>query len=71
MVDIVLADADDWQGLYVDGAIEVQDHSVSLDAAFSVLEGETVDSFERKEVSLDWLEAESHFPATLSDVEFI
>lgn len=37
---IILVDSDDWQGLYVDGELSLETHSISLDDAISSIVSE-------------------------------
>lgn len=61
-----LVNGDDWQGLYKDGQIVAQNHSLS---AYEILELVGVE-FKSEWVNLDWLENIGHLPHNLDEVKF-
>jgi len=62
---VVLVDGDDWQGLYVNGKLETQGHSVELDDVLKVF-GITIDTIY---ADLDWLSDLGYLPDKLKDVK--
>jgi hypothetical protein len=60
-----IAQADDWSGLYVDGELVYQGHSIPIHVVFEVLGA----SVQRVEVDLDWIHARGDLPDKLADVE--
>lgn len=64
--EITIVSGDDWQGLYVDGKLVDEGHSIQLDT-FARIMG--IDLNE-KEADFDWLEKEGRMPDNLSEVKF-
>ena len=67
-VDIVIADADDWQGLYVNGIIEYQDHRLDLHDVLLCLEGRTIVSAKKKYVDMNWIHNVGYLPEKIEEV---
>ena len=63
--EVTIVYGDDWEGLYVDGKLVAQNHSVS---AISALESLGF-SVNQKEVDYAWLLDEGNLPDSLSDVK--
>jgi hypothetical protein len=59
----------DWQGLYINGVLEFQDHSIPMSDVLALLVGKHVASFKEVEYDLDWMETESYLPSNLSEVK--
>lgn len=64
--EIVLACFDDWEGLYIDGKLVVEDHSITLES-FARHAGVNLSE---KQVNYDWMQYRSRFPENLSEVKF-
>lgn len=67
---IVLAVADDWQGLYVDGNLKIENHSIKFEDLMVVMVGmgQPVTEFRTIDVNADWLEGMGRLPPCLDDV---
>lgn len=64
MKHIVLITADDWQGIYVNGKLMDENHSLSLRMVLEILGVE----FSDFTVDQEWMENHGHLPENLSDV---
>ena len=70
-MDIIYVTGDDWCGLYTDGALHMEGHSIDavdiLDwiAAMGHLD---ISSFQIKDANLDWLTEVGSLPAYFTDV---
>ena len=72
MARLVLALGDDWEGLYIDGVLLLQGHSLqpiavlqqALKPAFKL----TDDDIEQRYVNLTWLEDRGDLPSSLTEV---
>ena len=65
--NIVIVNADDWEGLYIDGDLKTEGHSLSLQNVLDILKIHT--TF-RYDVDYEWLEEIGRLPKSLSDVKF-
>lgn len=65
-IKIVIVNADDWQGLYINGVLKFENHSIDLDvfAKFAGVE------LEEKWCNDDWLSERGRLPDRLDDVCF-
>jgi hypothetical protein len=63
---IVIAYGDDWEGLYVDGVLAEEGHSISVHHFCKAL---GID-LEQKAVDTDWLEKGGRLPDRFEDVKF-
>ena len=63
---IVFVGADDWAGMFIDGKLVAEGHSVESDTALTALGIE----FEEKWADDEWLETLGRFPQDLKDVKF-
>lgn len=75
MAQIVLADGDDWNGMYVDGILVNEGHTLSAKDALTTLvsimyAGEVIESVSVGEVNLDWLDSCGSFPENIKDVKW-
>lgn len=68
---IVLAVAADWQGLYVDGNLKIENHSIKFADLMVVMVGmgEPVTEFTTIDVNADWLDGMGRLPPCLDEVE--
>lgn len=70
-IDVTFARGDDWEGLYVDGVLQQEGHSIP---AHDILEwikdfGEvTISEYESREVNLSWLDDRGSLPHYLTEV---
>ncbi len=71
MADIVfVTNEDDWQGVYVDGELVTDGHTINYSALFDRLVGETISSTKWRVVDEDWMQEEGYLPSNLFDVKF-
>ena len=62
----MLVKGDDWQGLYIDGILMSEDHSISIED-FAEVVGIKLS---KKYVDLDWLEDNGYLPKLLENVVY-
>lgn len=69
-MNMVFADADTWMGIYVDGKLEYEGHSIYPEDAVKLAIEKGVTSVERKCVDLGWLDESGlgALPENLSEV---
>jgi hypothetical protein len=65
-VDFV--DGDDWEGLYIDGKLVLQDHSISAWEVIKLLAFEHIEPGGYHFADLDWLMNNSGLPENIEDV---
>lgn len=63
--EIVIVDADDWAGLYIDGKLVYEGHSIDYRQVFKHL---NID-YSRKEADFEWMDEVGRLPENLSEVE--
>ena len=68
MSAFVIAQADDWVGIYVDEVLIEEGHSVPLFAALKTALDTEVESVEEKWVNQQWIELNGSLPRDMSDV---
>ena len=70
MKKVVLVLGDDWNGLYIDGKLEIENHSLSAYQALQTLSLNSHD-FQLDQIVADeeWLEQKGCLPEELSDVK--
>lgn len=65
-----LVAGDDWQGLYCNDKLVLQDHRIRLEDAFcEVISSGGINQFTRIECDYDWLSDLGAFPDSLSEVK--
>jgi hypothetical protein len=64
--EVVIVGGDDWEGIYIDGKLVREGHSIDSD---DVLEALGIDYVSRG-VNQEWLEEMGSLPDNLSDVQF-
>ena len=68
---VTLVKYDDWEGFYVDGELKAQDHKISVEMLFELIEWGKVIDFQCRECYSWWNENEPDgFPQKLEDVKF-
>lgn len=65
---VTLVSGDDWSGLYIDGALVTEGHSVSARDALEVVAGVGPFRLVCEVADQEWLESEGNLPAKLADV---
>jgi hypothetical protein len=70
MKNFIYARGDDWEGIYVDGALVLQDHSVSLNDFAMLVAPLGPFHWKIQRVDLDWLEYEGSLPMRIEDVKW-
>lgn len=58
----LVTNGDDWEGLYVDGELVEQGHTVSRDSFMGL------DSYETIDVDQEWADSVGHYPEFFSDI---
>jgi len=72
-MEIFIANADDWEGLYINGYLVTEGHSISnKELAMAIIDRlpRTGISYESKEVDPTWMSLNSTLPQELSKVKF-
>lgn len=72
-IKVVFADGDDWQGLYIDGVLRIENHRLDVVDLLHVVKLYVKGPFdvECKEVCCDWIEDRGSFPRNISEVQFL
>ncbi|MBW3113530.1 hypothetical protein KYJ26_16875 [Bacillus sp. MCCB 382] len=71
MNEIVIVSGDDWEGIYVDGGLEYEDHEVYQYLPDVICDYKTFESCEEKHLNsegIEWLELHGRLPQKLSEV---
>ena len=68
--DVVIVDGDNWSGLFINGKLVEEGHSLTAHDVVSALIGHTIGSYKRKWADIDWLQDIGNFPSDLNDVVF-
>jgi hypothetical protein len=72
MAHVTFVDGDDWEGLYVDGQLVTQGHTVSLKEAAEVfMQAQPVSAFDTRFADTQWLSEVGQLPDKLRDVQFL
>lgn len=71
MTSIVYVDGDDWVGLYVDGSLKHEGHSIAAEKLLQIGVENPGATVERKYADIDWLMDLGNFPLTLDEVKFV
>lgn len=66
----VLADGDDWQGLYLNGNLVDEGHRLQLEEVCGYMVVDNPTSFEKRNVNLGWLNEVGLLPPNIDDVVF-
>ena len=68
---ITVVYGDDWKGLYIDGKLAYENHSIDLQTFLWVLEKNGIRlDVECKDCDEDWLEHRGNLPKDLKEVRF-
>ena len=69
--NVVFVYSDNWAGMYVDGVLEYENHSISSGDMFNVLGGHTHGYTFCDEVTADqsWMDQVEYLPSRLEDVK--
>lgn len=70
MMEIAVAKGDDWKGVYIDGELVYQNHSIDWDKVFKKIVGSKVESFDSKYVDFNWLMNRGTLPDSIDEVEW-
>lgn len=62
--DLTIAQGDDWSGIYIDGHLVYEGHSIH-----PMFLADVIEDFHIKYVDLDWLEERGHLPSDLDEVQ--
>jgi hypothetical protein len=64
--------SDDWQGLYENNKLVLEDHRIRIEDAFNkVISSGGISQFSRRECDYKWMDVRVCLPESLSDVKFI
>jgi hypothetical protein len=71
--EYVLVKGEDWRGLYLNGKLVLQDHSIDLEYAlnFIIKNGAGITSFKAIECDDNWLEENHELPTNLADAKLL
>ena len=69
MIDIKYVAGDDWQGLYIDGGLVEENHSIRIIDLLEMLEGRGVLTFDYHEVNQGYLEDLGNLPDKFDDID--
>lgn len=73
MANFVLAQAGDWEGLYLNGVLVTQDHSLSARNILRAMTGYSIEGrleVETRTVDDDWMETQGYLPEEISKVQW-
>lgn len=60
---------DDWEGVYLDGVLQMQDHSIdNIELANFAIENDLTQPIQMVWADLEWMEDRSDFPDSFADV---
>jgi hypothetical protein len=63
---------DDWQGLYLNDELVIEDHRVRVeDALNAVIQGGGISEFSWRDCDYEWLSDVGNLPKSLTDVKFL
>lgn len=68
-INLVYARGDDWSGLYIEGELAMEGHSINLVDVIGALIGKRISSFDVIDVDIEWLDSRGNLPEQLSDVK--
>ncbi len=69
MSTITLVRGDDWEGIYVDGKLMTEGHSIEISEAIWIGINHKATKVETKFCDLGWLHDEGNLPQALADVK--
>jgi hypothetical protein len=74
MTSVVIAQGDDWVGLYIGGTLMMEGHHIEMETAFKVILNTmpkvVADDISTRWVDLDWLYEEGNLPNNIDDVKW-
>lgn len=70
MTMMTFARGDDWEGVYIDGALVTEGHSIDEVEAVRLALAHKVTAVECKECDCNWLHEEGNLPNALTDVKW-
>ena len=71
LIDVIYVYADDWAGVYFNGELVDEGHSVHWHYVMGKLVNKTVLSFKEFEVDNDWMECEGSLPPDFKSVVLV
>ena len=69
MIDIKYVAGDDWQGLYIDGGLVEENHSIRITDLLEMLEDRRLLTFDYHEVNQGYLEDLGNLPDKFDDID--
>lgn len=68
MKQVTLVRVDDWEALYVDGEVQLQNHSIDANQVLDILAEHMLINHESFWVDGDWVESQGWMPENLEDI---
>jgi hypothetical protein len=68
-MNIDLVRGDDWEGIYLDGFLQLENHSLRLSDVLELLMDQQIDGFHQHTADEEWLEERGRLPENLSEVQ--
>ena len=68
MTKMIIARADDWEGIYIEERLMAENHNIDLIEAVNLAIEHEVDEVESKWVNLDWIGHVGHLPDDIKEV---
>ena len=62
MMDVKILSVDDWEGLYINGKLEMENHRINVDDVMCILCTKFDIKYETREVDCDYIEDRGDFP---------
>ncbi len=69
-VDFVIVGDDDWEGLYINGKLHTEGHSLSSHDILVAAKGKLLRSYEHRVCNRVWLSDHGNLPDNLGDVKW-
>lgn len=74
MTAVVIAQGDDWEGLYIGGSLAVEGHSLDMVKTFKLILRTMptiiAEDISTREVNLDWIEDQGRLPFSIDEVKW-
>lgn len=73
MTDIIIAQANDWEGIYIDGVLQLEGHHISNRALAEFIADGVSQGADRvvfRQVNYTWMHENGELPLYVTDVEF-
>jgi hypothetical protein len=71
---VVIAEGDDWEGLYIGGSLMIEGHHLdmveTIKTVLNVMPPVIANDVSRKWVDFDWIEEQGNLPSNIADVKW-